>query len=613
MSSRWNRLALGGALVGLTFCGAGVALNAQVQPGNPPPGYYPPPAPPIPAATLPGPAAPLAPTPPPMPAAPVAPALSPGMPNALPTLPAVPPPPGMTPQPPVANTLSAQPAAGALPVPPAAQPGVLPAVPGLGPVQPGTPPLPMTNLPDVPPQPGTTGGAPPAQTAPTAPAPADPNKPVFDMSWQNGLFFQTANKNFSAHVGATVQYDFAWYSATPILELGRRTDEGTGKFNDGANLRRARIFFEGTLYEAVDYKFELEFMNGIGFSPAGTTNPTVAGSITNSPGPTDAWINIKDVPFFGNIRIGSQKEWFSLEHLNSYRYLEFLERSYLFDFAQATAFNNGFSPGISFFRTWAKDRIFSAVGFYKNESDLIGFGLGDGQYAVTGRLAALPIWMPDRQLFWHIGGAMSHRDPVEDKVQVRIRDNIRNAPFPLLPLVVNTGLLNAGSQDLYNLETAAVWGPFTLQAEYTANVINGASVAATTTAPSGPPLGNLFFQGYYAELMWLLTGESRTWNAKNFYFNRVVPKHPLRLKRNDCSCDGYGFGAWELAVRYSYLDVSNKAIQAGVLNSVTLGLNWYLNTNTKLQFNYDYTQRGDTNNPAQGHIHAFGTRMAVDF
>jgi len=284
--------------------------------------------------------------------------------------------------------------------------------------------------------------------------------PKFEMSWNNGLFFQSVDKRFSFHLGATVQYDFSWYSASPTLEQGLRAGDGIGNFKDGANLRRGRIFAEGTLYSNIDYKFELEFFNGIGFSPAGTTNETVAGSVTNSPGPTDAWLNFKDVPFFGNVRIGSQKEWFSLEHLNSYRSLEFLERSYLFDFSQPTAFNNGFSPGISVFRTWANDRIFSAVGMYKNVSDLLGFGLGDGQYAVTGRLAALPIWMPDDKIFWHVGGAMSHRDPVEDKVQLRIRDNIRNAPFPLLPLLVNTNLLDSSSQELYNLETAAVYQQF---------------------------------------------------------------------------------------------------------------------------------------------------------
>jgi phosphate-selective porin OprO/OprP len=206
---------------------------------------------------------------------------------------------------------------------------------------------------------------------------------------------------------------------------------------------------------------------------------------------------------------------------------------------------------------------------------------------------------------------MSHRDPVNDQVQIRIRDNIRNAPFPLLPLIANTGLLNSSSQDLFNLETAAVMGPWTFQAEYTANVVRGASVAATPTTPGGPPLGNLFFQGYYAEAMVFLTGESRTWNTKNFFFNRVIPKRPFRLKRTDCEPGGWG--AWELAVRYSFIDLSNKAVQAGQLDSVTLGLNWYLNANAKLQFNYDYTDVGHRATAPQGHIHAFGIRSAFDF
>ena len=472
-------------------------------------------------------------------------------------------------------------------------------LPGAG--QPVMPPMPMTPV-----QPGSpmTGADPrPNTTTSAGQSPPPPDKPKFDINWNNGVFFQSADKNFSAHIGATVQYDFAWYQATPVLQLGRG---GIGSIQDGTNLRRGRFFMEGTLYQAVDYKFELEFFNGIGFSPAGTTGAVNNQTVTNAPGPTDAWVTVKDVPFLGNVRVGSQKEWFSLEHLNSYRYLEFMERSYLFDFSQMDRFNNGFSPGVSVFRTWLDDRAFSAVGVYKNDSDLIGFGLGNGQYAVTGRLAFLPLWMPDEQVFWHVGGAMSHRDPVNGQVQINVRDDVRNAPFPLLNLLVNTGPLTANSQDLYNLETAAVWGPVTFQAEYTANVVNGTAPAA------GVPLTNLFFQGGYAEVMCFLTGESRTWNTKQFYFNRVNVLRPLRLKREDGD-GGHGFGAWELAARYTYLDVSNKFIQAGRLDAVTLGLNWYLNPNTKFQFNYDMTRRGDTNNPAQGTIHAFGTRVSVDW
>ena len=191
------------------------------------------------------------------------------------------------------------------------------------------------------------------------------------------------------------------------------------------------------------------------------------------------------------------------------------------------------------------------------------------------------------------------------KAGVSITSLVGETSGILLNLIANTGLIRASSQNLYNLETAAVWGPLTIQAEYTANVLTGARVG------TGPPQGSLFFSGYYAEAMLFLTGESRTWNQKTAVFNRVQPLRPLRLKPSDC--DGYGFGAWELAARYTYIDLSNKAVQSGRLDAVTLGLNWYLNANAKLQFNYDYTQRGDTNNAAQGHIHAFGTRCAFDF
>ncbi len=459
-----------------------------------------------------------------------------------------------------------------LPAPPTAAPAPMPAIPST-PDQSALPPI--------------MASPPPASTA-----------PKFEAVWNNGLFLQTPNKDFVAHIGGTVHADAAFYTAGTGLQ---QFPGGTGRFSDGANFRRIRFFMEGSMYKNIDYKVELEFANGIGFSPAGTQSAVVQGSVVNSPGPTDAWITVKQVPFLGNVRIGNQKEWFSLEHLNNYKFLEFMERSYLFDFSQPTAFNNGFTPGISAFRTWADDRIFTAVGGYKNESDLLGFGVGDGQYAVTGRVAGLPVWEPDDKVFWHVGGAMSHRDPVNGQVQIRIRNEVRNAPFPLLNLVANTGLVNASSQTLYNLETAAVYGPLTLQAEYTQNLINGASVG------TGPNVGTLSYSGFYAEAMFFLTGESRAWDPKIGIFKRVVPL-------NNFGFGGCGTGAWEVAARYTYLDLNDKGINGGRLNDVTLGLNWYLNPNTKIQFNYDYLYKDGANNPeAKGSVHSLGTRLAVDF
>src|SRR5204862_395162 len=113
------------------------------------------------------------------------------------------------------------------------------------------------------------------------------------------------------------------------------------------------------------------------------------------------------------------------------------------------------------------------------------------------------------------------------------------------------GAINTSSQDLFNLETAFVHGPWTIQSEYTGNNLSG------TSTPAGVSTGNLFFQAWYAEALVFLTGESRTWNTKNFFFNRVVPNKPLKFKRSDDCCDDRGLGAWELAARYTYVDLSN--------------------------------------------------------
>ena len=437
-----------------------------------------------------------------------------------------------------------------------------------------------------------------AADAPSPPPVAPPPARNFEAVWNNGLFFQTKDKDLVIHVGGAVQYDGAWYTAPAALE---KFPGGTGPFNDGVNQRRGRLRADGTLYKSVDFAVEYEFFNGV--LPAGL--PATAANVFNSPGPTDAWITLKNIPVVGNVRIGNQKEPFSLEHLNNYRALEFLERSVLFDASQATRFNNGFTPGVSVFRTWADDRIYTAGGFFKNESDLFGFGVNDGNYATTGRVGILPIYDPESNVSLWIGGAMSYRNPVNGQVRVNVRDNVRNAPFPLLNLVADTGVLNASSQSLYNLETGAAIGPVTVQAEYLANLVRDAGPVG------GPNVGTAVFQGFYAETMVFLTGERRTWNPKAAVFNRIQP-----LTNFGFSGDGTptGIGAWELAVRYSYLDLTDKTISGGRLNSVTLGLNWYLNANAKLQFNYDYTYRDNAANPfAKGEIHSVGTRMAFDF
>lgn len=509
--------------------------------------------------------------------------------------------------------------AGAFASPPSVVPNILPAPTDIVPA--GHTVRPIADASTEPLPPAATETAPiPTLTMPAAAPPLDcvdcdpkqdtPGK-TWEMLWNNGLYFQTTDRAFVMHIGAFVHYDGAWYTGSEALQSRDSRDGigGTGRFYDAVNPRRGRIYFDGTIYNNIDYVLQWEFFNGIGFSPVGTQGNVIASSVVNAPGPTDMFVTIKDVPFFGNIRIGNQKEWFSLEHLESVRWIQFMERSFLFDFHQLSAFNNGRSPGISAFRNWADGRVWSGIGFYKNESDLIGFGIGDGQYALTGRLAALPLWNPEEQRYWHVGGAFTHRDPVDDQVQIRIRSDVRNAPFPLLPLLLNTTNVPVSQQQMFNVETAYVDGPLTMQAEYTANVWYGVN---TRSDHAGENLGTYLFHGAYGSVMYFLTGEHRTWNQAYYFYNRVIPKKNFAFRKNGLGVEGWG--AWEIGARYSYLNVTDQDVKAGMLNAATLGLNWYLNPNLKMQFNYDYTYRTHNGDPeARGAIHAYGMRMAMEF
>ena len=67
------------------------------------------------------------------------------------------------------------------------------------------------------------------------------------------------------------------------------------------------------------------------------------------------------------------------------------------------------------------------------------------------------------------------------------------------------------------------------------------------------------FKGFYAQASWVLTGES--FNYTQGKFLRIRPQNPG--------------GAWEIAVRYSQVDLNDKGVTGGKERNLTLGVNWY--------------------------------------
>jgi len=111
------------------------------------------------------------------------------------------------------------------------------------------------------------------------------------------------------------------------------------------------------------------------------------------------------------------------------------------------------------------------------------------------------------------------------------------------------------------------------------------------------------FSGVSAQAGYILTGEHRPYNAKAGVLGRVVPSSDFE------QC---GRGAWEIAGRWSLLDLSDADIRGGRLNTTTLGLNWYVNKFTKFQLNYIHAF---LDNPITGNSNAdiLAVRAHLDF
>jgi phosphate-selective porin OprO/OprP len=102
------------------------------------------------------------------------------------------------------------------------------------------------------------------------------------------------------------------------------------------------------------------------------------------------------------------------------------------------------------------------------------------------------------------------------------------------------------------------------------------------------------FSGYYIEGSWVLTGEPKTYTVTST--NNEVGGFGAPRVASPFSFSGDSWGAWELTARYSDTNLNwnpttaaaattQAGINGGDERIITIGLNWYLNNNVKLQIN----------------------------
>lgn len=434
---------------------------------------------------------------------------------------------------------------------------------------------------------------------PVPEAPKTPDPLGMTGKWNNGMELTSNNKAFKIHVGGRTQIDSVFYNnSTSMNNTGGATNQ------DSVNFRRGRLRVDGTIYEIIEFAMEYDFTNQFNVNPG---TPTTEANSAVVPAVTDAWLNFKNVPVVGNLKVGNFKDPIGMEHLTSSRFLEFMERTPIQD-SFTGAFNNGFLPGIQAWDTFDEEHGTWACGFFKNTTNGFGNGIGDGEYNWTSRITYTPLYEEDGEYLLHLGVAGSVREPNNESLRYRSRPSLRNAaPSGFNPVFIDTTSFGASQQDMLGLELAGNYGSFSFQGEvmnsWTQDTVPGVGPL------TGVNVGTARVYSWYVEGLYFLTGEHREYERKSGVFGRVKPHENFNW--------GHGTGAWQVGARYSMTDLSDKGIDGGKLQDVTLGLNWFLNPNVKIQTNYVYAYGNPPlSGPLRGldgAVHGVGTRLAIDF
>lgn len=418
-------------------------------------------------------------------------------------------------------------------------------------------------------------------------------------SWRNGLILETPNKDFRVHIGGRTQVDSVWMDADPQVMFG---PGGVGRVDDAVAFRRARFAIEGQVWEVFQFNFEYDFLNTVNVEA-----PDGSRISPDTPAPTDMWIQVDQLPVIGHFRIGNQKPPIGFEHITSSRFLNFMERSFGWD-AFLGGLDNGFRPGIQAFDTLNDERMTWAIGVFKNNQTVFGYNVGDGEWDLTARFTGLPIYEQDGACLMHLGVGASHRELDNDRVRFRARTQVRNGP-PTLTTALLDMTVGGTSEDIVVPEFVVVAGPWTIQSEYMAVWVQN------TTSPVGSPtnLGATFYQTAYFEVLYFLTGEHRVYDRKYPRFDRVVPNENFWMVKDSDGGVNCGWGAWQVGVRYDWIDLTDGAVKGGTAQDLTLGLNWFWNPNCKLQFNCSIGHRDLPTGDSNGYVTGFGMRYAFDF
>jgi phosphate-selective porin OprO/OprP len=359
--------------------------------------------------------------------------------------------------------------------------------------------------------------------------------------------------------------------------------------------RRLRLGAKGQVSETMEYKLQMEFAqpDAIIFK--------------------DAYLGWLNLPWNDKILIGNQKRPYGLAHLDSSRYMVFMERPLAIG-----AFNHGGS---------ARRLGVQTYGFSENERWNWRYGGNIMQnIATTGRIysnrfepeingrLANTIWYDEMSggrgyAHWALsGGACFPNGGEAARFRTRPEAYSQTRWYDTGVITTCDTYQLGGVEGVININRLSVVGEY----------------MGVQMQRQG--LSDLEFHGGYLYVAYWLTNDYSPWNRQRGVLGRTKPNENFFIVRTKKGRQR-GWGAWQIAGRLSRGDFSDQGIDGGVGQSFTFGLNWWWNPYARWQFNYIYggmSQRNTTNSAGgpggpqpiattgtSGHYNIFGTRFSI--
>ncbi len=376
---------------------------------------------------------------------------------------------------------------------------------------------------------------------------------VLDAEAQDGfLVIESPKSDYKIWFDNRIQFDAGAFFGAP---------DYADPIGNGVSIRRARFAIKAQVDKNWYGEFDMDLADGL--------------------------VELKDaiVRYTGvknlELQVGNFKENFSIQRNSSSRYLMFLERPMVCS-ALAPSRHLGFNAKYDNPWIWASAGIFAQEGAGAEEITNVqdnnkDFGRGisflrNTGYSVTTKVVFRPLCNLDNAGL-HIGAAYSYRTTKGSMATGEwgtYRASARNSTSINRKKYIDTNnLKDYDYNNLWTVEIAGHWGGLRYEAAYIGDNVHFKDTKLTND-----------FGGWYVQAGYLLFGGKQRYDSKGAKYTRA-----LRGKK---------WGDLELCARYEYCNLNDtresaKAlVYGGSAEAYTIGLNWWVTNNVRMQLNYQF-------------------------